>query len=644
MPRNIPIGNGNMLISFDENYYMREFSYPYVGEENHTNGNSFMTGVWCDGIFHWIDSSWEIQLNYLNDSLVTDIYLKKVDFPIELRIHDCVDFHENIYLKKVTVRNTSLEDHDVRIFFTQDFNILGNEIGDTALYRPDKEVLVHYKNDRYFLINVFHEGRYGIKKFAIGSKGKNDLQGTYIDALDGVLSCNPIEQGTVDSVTGVNLQVKSREEISFFYYICAGKSWEEVCKLNSIVVQKNPEELLVRTKNYWNLWVNKEDLPLDLLPEKISQLYKKSLLILRTQIDNRGGILAANDSDGMQYNRDTYSYVWPRDGALVAHALDRASYPVLSSSFYNFCSDVICGEGYLAHKYTPSKNIGSSWHPWITDGKRQLPIQEDETALVIWAIWKHFEKYRDIEFIKPLYKKVIKNSAEFMCSFIDPHTGLPKESYDLWEERLGVHSFTVASVYGGLIGASNFVRLFGEKELAEKYKNTAETMKMSFINRMYIEDEGYFARMARFKDGELIYLDKTVDSSLYSLFAFGMFSPTDKMIESSMQVIMDRLWINTPVGGIARYEDDPYYRVSENIPGNPWVITTLWMAFYYIEIGNKEKSLELMDWVSKRALLSGVLSEQINPYTNEPVSVSPLTWSHATFIEAVQRYMEKFIT
>ena len=37
-------------------------------------------------------------------------------------------------------------------------------------------------------------------------------------------------------------------------------------------------------------------------------------------------------------------------------------------------------------------------------------------------------------------------------------------SYDLWEERLGVHSFTVASVYGGLMEASNFTRLFGEKD------------------------------------------------------------------------------------------------------------------------------------------------------------------------------------
>ncbi len=40
-------------------------------------------------------------------------------------------------------------------------------------------------------------------------------------------------------------------------------------------------------------------------------------------------------------------------------------------------------------------------------------------------------------------------------------------------------------------------------------------------------------------------------------------------------------------------------------------------------------------------LPSGVLAEQINPHTHEPISVSPLTWSHATFIMAVQEYINK---
>jgi hypothetical protein len=36
-----------------------------------------------------------------------------------------------------------------------------------------------------------------------------------------------------------------------------------------------------------------------------------------------------------------------------------------------------------------------------------------------------------------------------------------------------------------------------------------------------------------------------------------------------------------------------------------------------------------------------VLSEQVHPYTGEPLSVSPLTWSHAAFVSAVQHYARR---
>ena len=38
-------------------------------------------------------------------------------------------------------------------------------------------------------------------------------------------------------------------------------------------------------------------------------------------------------------------------------------------------------------------------------------------------------------------------------------------------------------------------------------------------------------------------------------------------------------------------------------------------------------------------LLSGVIPEQLHPHTGEPLSVSPLTWSHAAFVASVERYL-----
>jgi len=44
---------------------------------------------------------------------------------------------------------------------------------------------------------------------------------------------------------------------------------------------------------------------------------------------------------------------------------------------------------------------------------------------------------------------------------------------------------------------------------------------------------------------------------------------------------------------------------------------------------------------ASRALPSGIMSEQVHPYTGEPLSVSPLTWSHAAFVSAVQHYARR---
>ena len=48
-----------------------------------------------------------------------------------------------------------------------------------------------------------------------------------------------------------------------------------------------------------------------------------------------------------------------------------------------------------------------------------------------------------------------------------------------------------------------------------------------------------------------------------------------------------------------------------------------------------------LEWCRDRGLDSGVLAEQFHPHSAEPISVSPLTWSHATVITVVMRYLLK---
>jgi len=376
-------------------------------------------------------------------------------------------------------------------------------------------------------------------------------------------------------------------------------------------------------------------------------LFKKSLLIMRSQIDNNGAIIAANDSDIVQFGRDTYSYMWPRDGAMVAYALIKSGYIDTAKKFFQFCSDVISNGGYLLHKYNPDRSFASSWHPWYKDSKKSLPIQEDGIALVLWALWHHYVVFKDIEFVKTLYKKLIINAADFMLHFRDKETGLPLESYDLWEERYGIHTFTVSAVIAGLRAAGNFANIFGETGCGTMYHDAADEIKDALVAFFYSKDAGRFARMG-IRNTAGYNLDMTVDAGLFGLVAFDTFDPDQPMIVSTMKTVKEALWVKTHVGGIARYTNDYYHQISHdhvNVPGNPWIVCTVWLAEYEImkakNINELNTALAMLDWVIEKSFLSGVLAEQIHPYTNEPISVSPLTWSHSAYVTAFLKYLKK---
>ncbi len=646
MPRDLPVGNSTVLLNFDTGYCMRDIYFPYVGKENHTLGHPSHFGVWVDGQFSWVGEEWQIDRRYLPETLVTDVRLRNDRLGLELTVHDAVDFYLWVYVREIIVRDLFGRDRAVRLFFSHNFHISESDVGDTAFYDPRTQSVIHYKGERWFLISMCDPTKCGVDQWATGTSELGHLEGTWRDAEDGQLSGNPIAQGSVDSTIGINIDVRAGGKQTAHYWICFGVAYDRVVKLNNIIREKMPDTLVRRTENYWRLWVNKENHDFQNLPGPAVDLFKRSLLVVSSQIDAGGAVIAANDYEIAQFSRDTYSYMWPRDGALVVYGLTRAGYREIGQRFFQFCLDVITPEGYFMHKYNPDKTVASSWHPWLKDGSFVLPIQEDETALVLWSLGQHFKTFRDVEFMKPLYRRLVTNGADFLVDFRDPQTRLPKPCWDLWEERYGVHLFTVASVVGGLTAAAEIARDFGEVEQYERYRDAAAEVRDAMVRHMWSEEHNRFCRMAtRTADG--YELDMTIDSANYGVFAFGALPVDDPKVAATMAAIRDRLWVKTDVGGVARYEDDYYHQVSkdlDNVPGNPWFICTMWLAQYEIARARHPEdlanALDLLMWVVARALPSGILAEQVNPYTNAPLSVSPLTWSHATFVTCVMEYLE----
>jgi glucoamylase len=364
MPRDLPLSNGSLLIAFDVDGQLRELYWPHVGLENHSIGHPFRTGVWVDGLFRWLDDrGWSRRLTYVDETLVAEMLFSHPDLQIELRCREAVDFHENLYLRSVEVRNLTDQPREVRLFFHHDFYISSHEVGDTAYYEPERRAVYHYKGPRWFLINAAVPGKrpedapntvdgwhIGLAQWACGHKQIGGLEGTWKDAEDGSLSGNPIAQGSVDSTVGVHLALPPQAQQTLYYWMAVGSNFEEVTRLNRMVRQRGPWTFIDRTAAYWHLWLKTHCPHFGDLSADITRLYELSLLILRTQIDHDGAILAANDSDIASAVRDTYSYMWPRDGALVAHALDVAGYLDITRPFFLFCHDVLSEEGYLLHK------------------------------------------------------------------------------------------------------------------------------------------------------------------------------------------------------------------------------------------------------------------------------------------------------
>lgn len=615
-----------------------------VGAEHHA-GSPSRLGFFSEGLFAWFDD-FDLTIDYEDAALVSHVAGHHRSLGLDVRLRDCVDHQWDVLVRELEVTDLSGRDREVRVFVHLDLDISESDVGDTAFYDPEVGAVIHYKGSRYFLLDGCDDDGWGVRSFTTGRAGFDGFAGSWVDAEDGVLSGHPIEQGAVDSCVGFRVRVAAHRTARLHAWLCAGTSYRDVVGLDAAVRAAHPARLVDRTRRFWQAWTAPAVPSVGVLPQRLQRLFTRSLLLARAFCDQRGGIVAATDRDILTHARDTYCYVWPRDGALVAAALDRAGFATPMRRFLQFCADRFGGgRGYLLHKFLPDGALGSSWHPWYGDGAPQLPIQEDETALVLWALGEHCRRTNDHEFAVPLYEPMVAKAADFMAAWRDPQTRLPLPSWDLWEERRGIHGFTVAAVAAGLRAAARLAVALGDGDKAAEWEATAAELADATAEHFWDAAAGRFARSLVVRPGGDLERDLTVDASLAGLFAFGLLPPDDSRVVATMEAVAEALWVRGGIGGIARYQNDRYQAVElrPDVPGNPWIICTLWLADWRARTAGDVAQLDatvlpLLEWVADRASAAALLPEQVHPFTGEPLSVSPLAWSHAAFVDSCLTY------
>jgi len=605
--RALSIGNGKILVNLDEFGRIIDLYYPYIGMENHTNGKPVRQYIFTDRLYQ--DVEWKTSLSYLDNTNIGEVKAD-IDNKLSLIAYDFADLYEPLFYRIIKVYNKSAEPVKAKLLFLFDLDLYSNPYGDTAFYDPETNAIIHYKSKRYIGIKLL-----GIMKdFNEFTVGKNDI---FEDVNDGNLKGKTIENGNVQSALAFSLSLNPLGSEKAYLTIAFDRTLQGLRKLLKRVTSTEIESSFTNSYMFWKNWFNK--FKTKEIDEKLRDLFQISLLVIKNHMDQNGSIIASSDYSFVGVYGDSYTYCWPRDSAITAHALDLAGYGDLAVKHYAFISKLISEDGFLFHKYNPDSTLASSWHPWLMNGKRIYPIQEDETALQVWAIAKHYEYYKDIDVLVSIYKDFVKPAVRFMMRYIED--GLPKPSFDLWEERYGIHIYTVSTVFGALKSASKLVADMGDEVLSGDMITIARYMKEEALKRM-VHNDRFVRRLDEYGNKDL-----TVDASMYSPFFFEMVEPEHVVMKNTIKIIEDLLTVN---GGIIRYEND-YYRREKSQP-NPWIITTLWVAEYFAEIGDIQRAMKYVKWVMDRALPTGLLPEQVYPDSLQSSSVMPLVWSHSEFI------------
>lgn len=638
MSRPIVLSNGELHVGINKHGFVHDFYFPYVGLENHSSGpdTRHRVGVWAEGSISWLDGNdWSLNFDYRPETLVGVTIARNEKIGIELELTDAVDSNINAFMRQIKVGNLFSNKRDIRLFMHQAFAIGdGRSNTDTAQYLPDSDAILHYRGRRVFVVSGLLNGE-PFDQYTLGLFGIEGHEGTYRDADDGELNACNVEHGRVDSTLRFRMELEPQATAQVDYWIAAGTSNREALNAHRHIREEGVSGPLKKTADFWQNWIKPAKEAADKIDPQFKETFLKSVLILKSQIDKRGAIMASTDTTMLNYSRDAYAYCWPRDGAYIVWPLIRMGYKKEPLSFFEFMKRGLHSSGYLMHKYRADGAYGSSWHPYVHDGIVGPPIQEDETAGTVLVFSQFYQQHKDEELLKEFYESMIHPMADFMADYIEESTGLPKASYDLWEEVYLTTTYTTAITHAALLAAADLAEAAGDEESAVKWRAAAGDIAMAAKKYLYSKDRKAFRKGILVKSGGVEYDDTIDSSSLFGVFMYGLFTLDGEEVASTVATLEATFGVNADNPGVPRYENDYYHRRDSNSLGNWWIITSLWLAQYYGMTGQPERARKILEWVTGHAEPSGILPEQIDPSSTAFVSVAPLTWSHAEYISTL---------
>ena len=629
-------GNSSMLVCLSDKSELLRLFWPNIDYLQQFDKQ--LCGIYIKnkpGSTMWLnDYKCEHHQEYFHDTnIVKSTIINKLD-GYKVIIYDFVHPHLDVFIRRFEIENQLHEERELGFV---SFSVATSADQDitSSLFDFANEALIHYKVNNY--VAIFSDSPAG--QFQIGNNANEAAGSTILFGKDDI---GMMKDAAISWEIG---RFEKNETKHFNLYICASNTLRG-CK--SLIKQSKSigaVKIFDETEQYWKDFLNYIN-PIKSGIDSLDDLYKRSALVFRLMFDKKsGGLLAAPEMDEYFTKCGRYAYCWGRDAAFITGALDIVGLTQCVDSFYNWAVKIQDEDGSWLQRYHMDGNLAPCWG-----------LQVDETGTIIWGMLSHYNHTQNTEFLRSVWNSV-EAGANFLIGFIDEATNLPKPSYDLWEERYGEHAYSAAAVHAGLRSASEIATILGKpSECYDKWNDTAAKIKQAIVKCFWKEDFRRFIRSVRVKlngwgqepsqDTIIIEVnpkgykrdvtleDWIVDVSLIGLsIPFDVFDANDPMIKDTVSLV-EKVLTSSGIGGIKRYENDTY------IGGNPWILTTLWVALYYSKIGSYSKAKEYLFWAANGRTEMGLLPEQINRDTGKPDWVIPLTWSHAMYVHVLSELIK----
>ena len=625
------IGNKKIIASYTEKGELQRLCYPEVDGRQFID--YFQTGVKINDsnlIYLHQDINNKYSQEYIENTNILKTNIDNTYFNLKIEQTDFALIDQNIIVKKYIFKNNNSVDLDTKFIINS--KILSNDLERFGSRIVDKGIIQY--NHNYAMAIFSNKNLYGHKL--------NDVQSTLQSAVimdkDYIGMSNEI---AISYDIGV-IHPGEQQELNIFILVDENHDIEE--KIQKCV-KLNTDKEFENVKNYWNLYVenhskikiesNKSD-----FYKKLLEIYNRTILLFPLLInDETGGIVAALELDENRTKSGCYAYCWPRDSIFITRAFDLLKMEEETEKFYNvFCKKTQSNNGMWEQRFYTDGTLAPCWG-----------YQIDETASVIYGVYDHYKHTKDNKFLEENLK-MCEKATEFLFAYtenllnIDEEDLVKKElqekykkyfeitkhvSYDLWEMNEGVHLYSLSSIISGLECMKKIYETIDNKQenlrLKQEKRNKIALKLNKYIQLLkdYIEDNLIDKNTKTLKRN---LKDNNMDISVIgAVYPFNVFNPNEKVIKNTVDKI--NMTLRTHTSGYLRFEYDNYMGGN-----NPWIITTLWMALYYIKINDLDNAKKCFSFVVNTSLRHGFLAEQVNNDDKNFKWVIGLGWSHAMFI------------